>query len=134
MHRIFNDSFLSSLRCHRAPSHVLPFPRSREEQCSFLSSFREGGENFAPHRRRRHHWSSFQSTSNEVKSVRFFLVTAFVLSAHLLTIVTPSTADFTREEKDEDETTRIGSAAPVVLETLANDALDAARLVPRKYG
>ena len=49
-------------------------------------------------------------------------------------MVTPSTADFTREEKDEDDTTRIGSAAPVVLETLANDALDATRLVPRKYG
>ena len=68
------------------------------------------------------------------QGVRFFLVTAFVLSAHLLARVTPSTADFTREEKDEDETTRISSAAPVALETLANDALDAARLVPRKYG
>jgi len=42
------------------------------------------------------------------------------------------TADFTREEKDD--TTRISSTAPVVLETLANDKLDATRLVPRKYG
>ena len=57
-----------------------------------------------------------------------------LFSLRLITILTPLTADFTREEKDEDETTRISSAAPVALETLANDALDAARLVPRKYG
>ncbi len=43
------------------------------------------------------------------------------------------TTDFTREEKDEDDTTRIGSTAPV-LQTLVNDALDATRLVPRKNG
>ena len=41
--------------------------------------------------------------------------------------------DFTREEKDEGGTTRIGSTEPV-LQTLANDALDATRLVPRKNG
>lgn len=54
-----------------------------------------------------------------------------LFSLRLITILTPLTADFTREEKDD--TTRISSTAPV-LQTLANDKLDATRLVPRKYG
>lgn len=54
-----------------------------------------------------------------------------LFSLRLITILTPLTADFTREEKDD--TTRISSTAPM-LQTLANDKLDATRLVPRKYG